>query len=334
MRPLISIIIPVYNAEVYLKECLESIKNQSYSNFEVLIVDDGSLDNTSKISKQYEKEDNRFKYLYQDNAGPSVARNTGIKQSKGEYIWFVDADDWIEKDSLQVFVAVLKEYDYKLDIFSFDFFKEYSNKKKIISNSINGQLNNDEFLDVVLSLKNHFGLVWSGIYSAKVIKENNIFFDMEISQSEDVDFVVRLSIKANNIFIDSHALYHYRVTKESLSRKYREGIANNYLLALQKIEKCVMTCDNGALFDSFLDNVKGAVIYIILNDYFHPNNKKSYFYKCKEVSELLKIDIVKKALESIKVSNVGKQKAVILMLVKNKLFALVNVMSKIIYCLR
>ena len=113
MRPLISIIIPAYNAEVYLKECLESIKNQSYSNFEVLIVDDGSLDNTSKISKQYEKEDNRFKYLYQDNAGPSVARNTGIKQSKGEYIWFVDADDWIEKDSLQVFVAVLKEYDYK-----------------------------------------------------------------------------------------------------------------------------------------------------------------------------------------------------------------------------
>ena len=97
-KDLISIIIPVYNVEKYLEECIESVINQTYRNLEIILVDDGSTDKCLETCKEYEKRDNRIKVIHQENAGVSVARNVGIDFSTGQYIGFVDSDDFIEKD--------------------------------------------------------------------------------------------------------------------------------------------------------------------------------------------------------------------------------------------
>ena len=98
----ISVIIPVYNAEQYLEECLNSIRNQTYKELEVILVDDGSTDNSGKICDKYTKVDNRFRVLHINNSGPSYARNIGLKEAQGEYITFVDADDWLATNTLEL----------------------------------------------------------------------------------------------------------------------------------------------------------------------------------------------------------------------------------------
>ena len=106
---MISVIVPVYNVEKYLEECLDSIQNQTFSNIEIILVNDGSSDNSKEICKKYCEQDNRFKLINQTNQGQSVARNTGVAASKGEFIAFVDSDDIIRQDYLEVLMRHMSE---------------------------------------------------------------------------------------------------------------------------------------------------------------------------------------------------------------------------------
>ena len=103
----ISVIVPVYNVEQYLPQCLDSIINQTYKNLEIICVDDGSPDNSGKILDEYAKKDKRIKVIHQENQGVSVARNTGLDNATGKYIGFVDPDDWIEADYYETLTANL-----------------------------------------------------------------------------------------------------------------------------------------------------------------------------------------------------------------------------------
>ena len=106
---LISIIVPIYNVEKYLRQCLDSIQNQTYQNFECLLINDGSPDNSADICREYVEKDSRFRYFEKENGGLSDARNHGIRQSKGSYLTFVDSDDWLENDALQLLYGALEK---------------------------------------------------------------------------------------------------------------------------------------------------------------------------------------------------------------------------------
>ena len=110
-EPLISVIVPVYNVADYLEYSLNSIQQQSYQQLEIILVDDGSTDDSSSICKKYLNQDLRFKYIYQENAGLSAARNTGITAASGEYITFVDSDDWLDTSAIEILYRNLKKYD-------------------------------------------------------------------------------------------------------------------------------------------------------------------------------------------------------------------------------
>ena len=119
MEPLISVIVPIYNAEQYIDRCIKSILKQTYSNLEVLLIDDGSSDGSSSICKQYELSDNRVHYYHQHNSGVSAARNKGLDIAKGEYIGFCDADDWIESDMYEVLYSMINSSQSDIAICSF-----------------------------------------------------------------------------------------------------------------------------------------------------------------------------------------------------------------------
>lgn len=121
-KELISIIVPIYNADCYLRQCLDCIINQSYKNFEVLLINDGSVDDSAIICKEYVETDSRIHYFEKENGGVSSARNLGLKNVKGNYITFVDSDDWVEENYLEVLYNALKENEVDVAISSHNYF--------------------------------------------------------------------------------------------------------------------------------------------------------------------------------------------------------------------
>ena len=119
---LISIIVPIYNVENYLRQCLDSIMSQSYQNFECLLINDGSPDHSADICREYVEKDSRFKYFEKDNGGVSSARNLGIELSKGEYITFIDSDDWVDSDYLEVLYNALIDENADISVSTYKIF--------------------------------------------------------------------------------------------------------------------------------------------------------------------------------------------------------------------
>lgn len=207
--PKVSIIVPVYNRQDQIGSCLKSISLQKYSNYEVLIVDDGSVDATSRICSNYIKKDKRFKYYYQDNKGVSAARNKGLKEAHGEWVTFVDSDDAITADHL----SVLEELNYNK-----------SNYCLIMTSHGGGMIKGDEFVpytklknehvvhkegnrDIVNYLfgefdpiKNPVYPIWNKFFKRSVIKEFNLSFHEDISLGEDQVFVMEYLIHTQELF--------------------------------------------------------------------------------------------------------------------------------------
>ena len=176
--PLFSIIVPVYKTEKYLDKCILSILKQSYKDFELILVDDGSPDNCPIICDEYKKKDKRIKVLHKENGGVSSARNAGLTVAEGEYIWFIDSDDYIETFSLQQLYEAQKEQ--KADLYVF-------NNGSIHEMSIG---NIDEFLE-----KYYFTYIlgfgpWNKLYKRNVISSNNLKFDTQETIGEDLLFNV------------------------------------------------------------------------------------------------------------------------------------------------
>lgn len=174
--PLFSIIVPVYKTEQYLDKCISSILRQSYTDFELILVDDGSPDNCPQMCDNYQKQDDRIKVLHKENGGVSSARNLGMSIATGEYILFVDSDDYIEPFSLQQLYEAQKEQQADLYVFNNGSVHELS------SNNIN------EFFE-----KYYFTYIlgfgpWNKLYKRKIVQSNHLCFDTQETIGEDLLF--------------------------------------------------------------------------------------------------------------------------------------------------
>lgn len=185
----ISVIIPIYNAETYLENCLESIKNQSFTDYEVLLIDDGSTDNSGKICDSFATEDSRFHAIHKSNGGVSSARNTGIDQTKGEWICFIDSDDTVEKDYL---LHLYQGVNQQKDILIIQGFKTILPKGQSRVRTFETRLYTAsdmyqlfQFLNI-----NRSGYPFAKLYNAPIIRQNQIRFIEQIHYAEDVMFML------------------------------------------------------------------------------------------------------------------------------------------------
>ena len=231
----ISIIVPVYNVEKYIKKCLDSIVNQTYKNLEIIIINDGSTDDSLSIVEKYKKKDKRILLISQINQGVSAARNNALKCVSGDYIMFVDSDDWLELDTCHKLIDKVEKE--KSDIVIFNFIKEFNSKSvRNLSYDENFDLsikeNYDKFLSVMISpfykVKNlrYLGL---GYACNKIIKKDcikNVKFPFEGIQAynEDIMFYLQLFKNAKKISLSNEFLYHYRVYDQSATFKYNKDI--------------------------------------------------------------------------------------------------------------
>ena len=223
--PKISIIIPVFNSQDLLINCLNSVKNQTLVDIEIICVDDGSTDNSLEILKDYEKKDNRFKIIHQENSGAGFARNKGINCSKGEYILFVDSDDFIEDYTCEKLYHLAKKLDS--DLVLFDAVRHMENGKS--SNLIHFLKNNPvDFNNFSFNYEytkdkvfnGYYGVIWNKLYKSSFIKENHICFPKHKIYN-DVEFHVKSLILAKRISYFPKILYHYnRIGQASIQTSF------------------------------------------------------------------------------------------------------------------
>lgn len=207
----ISVVIPVYNSEKYLRDCLESVKKQTFEDFEVLLINDGSTDSSGKICDDYAKKDSRIKVFHKKNEGVSIARNLGVENAKSEWICFVDSDDTILEDHLENFNL---NADLNCDIVFQNFLVK--NKNNNLENISSGNYTKESFLK---SFKIYPLSPWSKLYKKFFILNHNVFFDPDFFYGEDSLFNIKYLCYVDQIKVISNETYIYRDTPSSLSKK-------------------------------------------------------------------------------------------------------------------
>ena len=223
----ISIVVPVYNIEKYIKQCIESVLIQNYSNWELILVNDGSTDQSGIICNQFAEKDNRIKTINQSNKGVSSARNVGIIAATGKYITFLDGDDyWVRADILSEIAASDADLTYMTCIR-----KEYPNGRVCEISNTNISL----YLPIKESLIEFFASSLQGNWSCyyifvknNIIKDNSIYFDENAKIGEDVDWFFRVCGAANNVSFISEVYYNYRVLRQgsAMTHKSAESISS------------------------------------------------------------------------------------------------------------
>lgn len=270
--PIISIIVPVYNARRHIKKCISSILAQTMNDFELIIINDGSTDDSLYICKTFARIDKRIRIIDKENEGVSSARNIGIKAAKGDWITFIDADDYVDVNYLE---CLYKHNDYTENILIIQGLKQVSNSRTA---------KNVEFTNETLTGKDiekafdslrifEYGYTVAKLYNNRIIQQKNIRFDNEISYSEDLIFMLEYILHCNSIKFIEGTGYNYVVDASSLSQRYnsfeseyalfeRYNSLNNAIADRFSFEPTNSSLRNGALilmrsiYSMFINNEK------------------------------------------------------------------------------
>lgn len=245
MNRLISVVIPMYNTEKYISDCLDSLMEQTYSNFEAIVINDGSTDRCGDIVKEYMRKESRFKLIEQKNQGASAARNLGIELSRGDYLYFLDSDDYIHKNTFQSCMSCFE--DEEVDMVTFDaqciFEEDYLNNRPLdkINKTIDfydrkGSLNDVYIIDIIefLRLSALNGKIRGNMclcmIKSNTVKNRKIVFDNRITYYEDYLFYYLLSKYITKVRYINEKFYYRRmtgnslVTKSNISKKMAEDL--------------------------------------------------------------------------------------------------------------
>lgn len=291
--PKISIIIPVYNAEEYLEECLLTISQQTFNDFEILAINDGSTDNSLEILKQYQENEPRLKIFSQVNKGVSAARNLGVEYAKGECIAFVDADDFLldvewlyqlihnvnftNADIVCAGFTCVRGQE-KISVVPVPFPKKTYNKKEIV----------DKMLPFFFQ-KDTFNAIFTKLYSRKLIHQNNVFFPNHLKIAEDTYFNLKCFSVANTVSIIENYGYAYRevmgsATKNVLKNDYLDSTLKVYEFNPEEITNHQVNLDQVVHYKKEkLVNSILSLMYI----YIKPKNGLSICKKWQKVSEIV-----------------------------------------------
>lgn len=233
----VSVVVPVYNAERYLSQCIDSVLNQTFSDWELLLVNDGSSDSSEEICRQYCKTDPRIHLITQKNGGPARAIGTGIQNAQGSFLMFLDSDDWYESDMLRVMTSAIEESDS--DAVLCGYWKVYPDSRKILGNPVpSGTMSEKQIEEQILTpFYEKTGNIyqfwsaarWDKIYRTNLMKTVYAAIDLSLSMGEDLEMNLRyLSVCRRIQTLGTQILYDYRMGDPSLARGYSMRMASQY----------------------------------------------------------------------------------------------------------
>ena len=336
---LVSIVIPVYNVEKYLDECIQSAINQTYKNIEVIIINDGSTDNCDEICKKYQNYD-KVIYISKKNEGVSVARNIGMEKAKGKWIMFVDGDDYMEdkmvekavdqikKDKTDVVITPpIMEYDEetrKCAIFKEEIVFDKKNMHILEKNIICRQYGNNYDTDISA------GGPWGKIYNLDFLRKHKLHFIKGLKRMQDVVFNLEVSGVATKISYRELYCYHYRINSSSVCIKYNQNIFATFLDVINHFYHYLKTNNKDSSFYQAL-YLKTILLYIEGSriSVLHKDNKSSIFDKLGELKSIYKIDIIKEAFKKVEYNNLNNKLKIFVLACNMHLFALVYFMISV-----
>lgn len=256
---MISIIVPVYNAQKYIKRCVESIVNQSYQKWELILIDDGSKDDSSLICDELKQTDSRIHVVHTVNQGASAARNRGLDEATGDYITFVDADDWVEPNHLEVLV---NQIDSDVDLCINSFIADlYYGSRPYQYKEVKTQDNIESINAFFTILLQHSQFLWNKLFKSNIIKDNHIRFNTNISLGEDNIFILEYLNYIRGLSASSVCTYHYDQIDEnpfSLGRRKRSVDSITYQLK-----------NNCEAILKLYDKYNIELLYEYASDYFY-----------------------------------------------------------------
>ena len=291
-KPIISVIVPVYNAEPYLQLCVKSVLTQSFANFELLLIDDGSTDNSGSVCDKFACYDRRVRVFHKENGGVSSARNLGIDKAWGGWITFLDSDDFIDTTFLEDLYG--KAISSHVDIVFTDIRYIWSNKTDIYYTYRWNETPQEDLVAYLTQTRNCPG--W-GLIRGSLIRNNNFRFPENITIYEDFHLLIRLIFKSQNVCHVGKPLYNYRMHDSSIvhSTDYNYKIQNQiwaYSSILQYFK------DNN-VYDKYAPSLYGRILHdyqnMVLDRTYHENftkiypDKKYYIWKSSTINFKLKI---------------------------------------------
>jgi glycosyltransferase involved in cell wall biosynthesis len=286
MLPSISIIVPVYMNESFIQSCIESILCQTFINFELIIIDDGSLDNSGKICDEYAVKDTRIKVIHRENGGVSSSRNLGIVNSRGKYIYFVDSDDYLERNALETLFNCIERNNTDVIIFGYNYIIDGVKSNRY--NLIEGYYSKFEFINNFKDFGNevYYNSPINKLYLRSIIQYNNILFEDNLQIGEDLLFNLKYFSNCESFYVLNVNLYNYFVSNpNSLMHRYYEDF--------NVIQKKLM--DQVKLF--FEDNKMSHENKKYLNEYFINNLKYTIkHYLCSDIEKYKKVYKIKETL--------------------------------------
>lgn len=304
----LSVVVPVYNTEKYLQECIDSIINQTFVNMEILIVDNKSTDNSGKICDKYMEKDSRIRVIHRKEHGwVGDARNDGIEEATGEWITFVDSDDWLELNCYESVFAELNNRE--VDIFcEGGCFIDYSDKR-ICSLTAWGDFDYSEEKELNCLRQNviapfskgqkSLAAPWDKIYKMEFFRKNNLKYAEDILFADDVYFNFIAFGKAARVAGCKYIGYHYRQRDSSIVNGYKPDCPDKIYHFLQRLQAGIPENSlNERWDDIFSHRVIYGFSFMLKCYFFHSQNKESYFVKKKEIKRWKNKEIYKKVIYS------------------------------------
>ncbi len=348
--PKVSVIVPIYNVEKYLVQCLDSLINQTLKDIEIILIDDGSPDNSGKICDEYAKKDKRINVIHKKNEGVSAARNDGIKAAKGKFLMFVDSDDWCDEKMCETAYNKIMEKNVEMAFFTnYDNYEKREDYPKRAPDSFYYDKYEDiEKVQLTILAATHIKLIqegryyagftgpWSKIFSKELIMKNNIQFNLKVKGIfDDGLFVLECLQKTKNIYFENIPLYHYRIINTSIVRSYNPKRPKLYENCLKEIKNFINKYEKS---EKFLNAYYSRAVMLLGNSielcYFNKLNKDSYKSKKNEVRKALNNKIYKDAINNVKIEFLTKKQKLYLKFYKTNNIFLLYISVKLIRLLK
>lgn len=283
----ISIIIPVYNTGNYLASCFNSILSQTFKDFEVIIVNDGSSDNSLEICKRYQLEHSNFFVINKENTGVSDSRNIGIRKASGKYVFFCDSDDILKPDCLSELVYYAENYNADLVTAGFEQFNSTSGQ--VIRESVFPEkkiLNREDALDTLNCIGSPCDYIFPKLFLRQKLLDNNVFFREDLFFMEDTYFTIKYISYSEKIYVLNEILYRYREHEHSVTARSANNLRTciNIKKSLAQI-KAISTCYIDSMFDNRVNLLllQNAIEEYILSYCFEKFKRNDLLQKKNEI---------------------------------------------------
>lgn len=298
MENKLSVIVPIYKVENYLRQCLDSIIHQTHTNLEIILIDDGSPDKCGEICEEYAARDERIVVIHKENGGLSAARNDGIRRATGDWLTFVDSDDWCELDYYEKLIAAADGETADV-IFAGGYYLEYPSKRKTRYTTRKAYSCNTAEVMEDLRVRVKYGLPWDKLYRTEFLKENAFLFDESIRSFEDYLYNFQVLGKARKVLFTTGIGYHYRQWQESIGHGFNP---NKPKFNDALISKLYVHAEESGMSEKLKDGINAAVLCTIAVAldcyYFHPANPKSLAEIYKELNDMKNMPYYHEAIYS------------------------------------